>query len=329
MNLATKKVWIRLFSAVFVICTVSSISFSQCADGDDVTQPTIMVVPSISLSGDILETIETKPEYREVLIAIDDHFKSRGFNTKNFVQYLTNIRREEGINRYKDSQAEIDAVIARAGPDIWIKTEILVSEMQGKPEAKALKITIQAIHRVSSENLASKVFGGNNYSYVTDFGTRARRELDKDGQFEAFLNDLNSSFEQIREKGVSFSLSIVCYTEAEVRLDVEVGDDFEELGDFISEYVRQNSYHSSPQANINSSTKLSWDNLRHPLKIYENGECVNYNIKKHFLNPLRKKIRNEWAQQTELSGIYPLVQNDGVGKWIIILCDSKDDCPRD
>lgn len=314
---------------ILFIASFPYLTFAQCEGEDNTTQPSIMVVPVIPGSEDILATIEGSQYYREIIIAIDNQFKAKGFNTKNFVQHLQNIRREEGINRYADSQSEIDAVIARAGPDIWIKTEIIIAEMAGNPKAKALKVTFQGIHRISSENLASKVFGGDRYNYVTDFGQRARKELTKDMQFESFLTDMDKSFEDIRNQGLSFSLSIVCYQDAEVRLDVEIGDDFEELSDFIAEYVRKASYKSSPQASINSSTKLAWDNIKVPLRIMEDGECINFNIKKHFLNPLRKKIRKEWAPQTELGSIYPQAKNDGIGKWIITLCDSKEDCPRD
>ncbi|MFT5386567.1 MAG: hypothetical protein ACI8VT_004486 [Saprospiraceae bacterium] len=311
-----------------LLMTLPAINFAQCDGGDNTTQPSIMVVPVILGDQDILAVIESNQNYRSVIIAIDDHFKSRGFNTKNFVQNLRNIRREEGINNYTDSQSELDAVIARAGPDIWINTEIMISEEAGNTRSKSLTITIQAIHRISSENMASKVFDGR-YSYVTDFGQRARKLLEKDLQFESFLEDINESFGGIRESGISFALSIVCYRDAEVRLNVEIGDDFEELSDFISEYVIKQSYKSSPQANTRTSTKLAWENLKVPLKIPEDGDCINYNIKKHFLNPLRKKIRSDWAPLTELGSIYPQVINDGVGKWTIILCDSKDDCPSE
>jgi len=314
--------------AILFITLTSLQSFAQCDGGDNTTQPSIMVVPVILGDQDVLEKIEGDQNYRSVIIAIDDHFKSRGFNTKNFVQNLRNIRREQGLNTYADSQSELDAVIARAGPDIWINTEIIISEEAGNTKSKSLTFTVQAVHRISSENMASKVFDGR-YSYVTDFGQRARKLLEKDLQFEAFLEDMNETFGSIRENGISFALSIVCYQDAEVRLDIEIGDDFDELGDFIAEHIRKISYKSSPAANINSSTTLSWQTLKVPLKIEEDGDCVNYNIKKHFLNPLRKKIRKDWAPKTELGGIYPHVRNDGVGKWTITLCDSKDECPRD
>ena len=313
----------------FLLTAAPNILWGQCSGGDNTTQPSIMVVPVIPSSQDLLETIETNSHYREIIIAIDDLFKQKGFETKNFVQHLTNIRREEGINRYADSQAEIDAVVARAGPDIWIKTEIIIAQRSDKPAAKSLKLTAQAIHRLSATNMASKVFGSGRYSYVNDFGQRARKEIQQDMKFQAFLTDMEESFQKIRDEGISFSLSIICYQDAEVRLDAEVGDDFEELRDLISEYVRKKSYKSSPQANISSSTKLSWFEVKVPLKTEVNGDCVNYNIKKQFLNPLRKKIRSEWAAKTELKTIYPYLKNDGVGKWTITLCDSKDDCPRE
>lgn len=322
-----------IYTIVLIILLVSIAPLSalaQCTGGDNTTQPTIMVVPYVPNSGgDIEAAIENNSHYREIIIAVDDQFKSQGFNTKNFLQHLQNIRREEGINRYSDSQAEIDAVIARAGPDIWVKTEIIIAEMAGNANAKSLKLTCQAIHRVAAENLSSKIFDADRYNYDTDFGGRTRKEMEKEDRFKSFLEDMNESFQQIRDQGIGFSFSIVCYEDAEVRLDLEIGDDFDELSDFISEYVRKQAYKSSPQSNISTSTKLAWNDLKAPLMIKDDGDCVNYNIKKHFINPLRKKIRKEWAPQTELGEIYPSLKNDGIGKWILTLCDSKDDCPRE
>ena len=318
----------------------SCVVFAQCEGGDNTTQPTIMVVPVVKISGDILEAIENNSAYRQIIIELDNQFKSRDFETKNFVQTLKNIMREEGQNIYTGTQAEIDAVVERAGPDIWIQTEIMIVEHPDNPKKRSLAVSVQAIHRVSASNFASKIFEDDRYTYETNFGRRARKAMmieekviDRATGLEKvqekifnFLDDLNYSFHKIRNEGMSFSLSIVCYQDAQVRLNIEVGDDFNELTDLISAFVREASYDSSPAAKPNSSTKLGWDNLKMPLKIKEDGECVNFNIKKHFINPLRKKINKEWAPQTDIKTIYPHVRNDGVGKWIITLCDSRDDC---
>lgn len=233
-------------------------------------QPKIMVVPFVKEGEDIRNVLENDVNKRIVLTKIKEAFDSRGFTTVDFLGRLKALSMANGLAM--DNQSDLKTmIIQQSGADIYVDAEIDVV-LSGS--GNGVKVIMTAYDTSTGNSLANKV-GDSGKFYTDDIGRLASKAVE--GQADAFLNVMQTKFNDIVANGRSINVTIGFAQTSQYSMSSEVGANGFALSDEIEMWMSENAYKGNYHIQGTTEKQMIFDDVRIPLKD-DNGN--NYNINK-------------------------------------------------
>lgn len=233
-------------------------------------QPKIMVVPFVKEGEDIRNVLENDVNKRIVLTKIKEAFDSRGFTTVDFLGRLKALSKANGLAM--DNQSDLKTmIIQQSGADIYVDAEIDVV-LSGS--GNGVKVIMTAYDTSTGNSLANKV-GDSGKFYTDDIGRLASKAVE--GQADAFLNVMQTKFNDIVANGRSINVTIGFAQTSQYSMSSEVGANGFALSDEIEMWMSENAYKGNYHIQGTTEKQMIFDDVRIPLKD-DNGN--NYNINK-------------------------------------------------
>ena len=233
-------------------------------------QPKIMVVPFVKEGEDIRNVLENDVNKRIVLTKIKEAFDSRGFTTVDFLGRLKALSKANGLAM--DNQSDLKTmIIQQSGADIYVDAEIDVV-LSGS--GNGVKVIMTAYDTSTGNSLANKV-GDSGKFYIDDIGRLASKAVE--GQADAFLNVMQTKFNDIVANGRSINVTIGFAQTSQYSMSSEVGANGFALSDEIEMWMSENAYKGNYHIQGTTEKQMIFDDVRIPLKD-DNGN--NYNINK-------------------------------------------------
>ena len=233
-------------------------------------QPKIMVVPFVKEGHDIRNVLENDVNKRIVLTKIKEAFDSRGFTTVDFLGRLKALSKANGLAM--DNQSDLKTlIIQQSGADIYVDAEIDVV-LSGS--GNGVKVIMTAYDTSTGNSLANKV-GDSGKFYTDDIGRLASKAVE--GQADAFLNVMQTKFNDIVTNGRSINVTIGFAQTSQYSMSSEVGANGFALSDEIEMWMSENAYKGNYHIQGTTEKQMIFDDVRIPLKD-DNGN--NYNINK-------------------------------------------------
>ena len=233
-------------------------------------QPKIMVVPFVKEGENIRNVLENDVNKRIVLTKIKEAFDSRGFTTVDFLGRLKALSKANGLAM--DNQSDLKTmIIQQSGADIYVDAEIDVV-LSGS--GNGVKVIMTAYDTSTGNSLANKV-GDSGKFYTDDIGRLASKAVE--GQADAFLNVMQTKFNDIVANGRSINVTIGFAQTSQYSMSSEVGANGFALSDEIEMWMSENAYKGNYHIQGTTEKQMIFDDVRIPLKD-DNGN--NYNINK-------------------------------------------------
>ena len=233
-------------------------------------QPKIMVVPFVKEGEDIRNVLENDVNKRIVLTKIKEAFDRRGFTTVDFLGRLKALSKANGLAM--DNQSDLKTlIIQQSGADIYVDAEIDVV-LSGS--GNGVKVIMTAYDTSTGNSLANKV-GDSGKFYTDDIGRLASKAVE--GQADAFLNVMQTKFNDIVTNGRSINVTIGFAQTSQYSMSSEVGANGFALSDEIEMWMSENAYKGNYHIQGTTEKQMIFDDVRIPLKD-DNGN--NYNINK-------------------------------------------------
>lgn len=233
-------------------------------------QPKIMVVPFVKEGEDIRNVLEDDVNKRIVLTKIKEAFDSRGFTTVDFLGRLKALSKANGLAM--DNQSDLKTmIIQQSGADIYVDAGIDVV-LSGS--GNGVKVIMTAYDTSTGNSLANKV-GDSGKFYTDDIGRLASKAVE--GQADAFLNVMQTKFNDIVANGRSINVTIGFAQTSQYSMSSEVGANGFALSDEIEMWMSENAYKGNYHIQGTTEKQMIFDDVRIPLKD-DNGN--NYNINK-------------------------------------------------
>ena len=233
-------------------------------------QPKIMVVPFVKEGEDIRNVLENDVNKRIVLTKIKEAFDSRGFTTVDFLGRLKALSKANGLAM--DNQSDLKTmIIQQSGADIYVDAE---SDVVLSGSGNGVKVIMTAYDTSTGNSLANKV-GDSGKFYTDDIGRLASKAVE--GQADAFLNVMQTKFNDIVTNGRSINVTIGFAQTSQYSMSSEVGANGFALSDEIEMWMSENAYKGNYHIQGTTEKQMIFDDVRIPLKD-DNGN--NYNINK-------------------------------------------------
>ena len=232
-------------------------------------QPKIMVVPFVKEGEDIRNVLENDVNKRIVLTKIKEAFDSRGFTTVDFLGRLKALSKANGLAM--DNQSDLKTmIIQQSGADIYVDAEIDVV-LSGS--GNGVKVIMTAYDTSTGNSLANKV-GDSGKFYTDDIGRLASKAVE--GQADAFLNVMQTKFNDIVTNGRSINVTIGFAQTSQYSMSSEVGANGFALSDEIEMWMSENAYKGNYHIQGTTEKQMIFDDVRIPLKD-DNGNKYNIN----------------------------------------------------
>lgn len=232
-------------------------------------QPKIMVVPFVKEGEDIRTVLENDVNKRIVLTKIKEAFDSRGFTTVDFLGRLKALSKANGLAM--DNQTDLKTmIIQQSGADIYVDAEIDVI-LSGS--GNSVKVIMTAYDTSTGNSLANKV-GDSGKFYTDDIGRLASKAVE--GQVDAFLNVMQTKFNDIVANGRSINVTIGFAPTSQYSMSSEVGSGGLALSDEIEMWMSENAYKGNYHIQGTTDKQMIFDDVRIPLKD-DNGNTYNIN----------------------------------------------------
>lgn len=260
-------------------------------------QQTIITVPLKKKGENYRDKIEHPVEgfqLRSALNAVDNAFKSRGFNTNDFVATLEKIQTMKAFSNgvQEDEQT---AIIDASGADIFVTVD---SEV--KPDgsgANKASLWLVAYDAATGKKLSTSKQGVSPAIHTNQIDKLIVRAVE--AIVEDFLNLLQESFTDIVNNGRQIGISFRVNQGSSINFNSEVNSDGDLLSEAISDWLGKNSYKNyTKPAGGGDALNLNYD-VKIPLKNQSTGE--NYRPKEDFGKLIRIFLKKTLKIDCEIS----------------------------
>jgi len=293
----------RIFIACTLLLTGITLSFGQAK------KPTLMVVPSDVWCNDNGYMMEfdnqgTKvkiPDYKKamqedsdlllVIASINDMMAERGFPLKNMesaIKTLESNAAEDNMRTSKESGSSvaenpIDALKKVAKADIVIQMTWTVNQTGPK---KAITFILQGLDAYTDKQIA-----GANGTGAPSFSAGAPTLLKEavTAHIDNFTASLQTHFDDMFENGREIIVRVQTWDDWDGDLESEYGDDDEELGIIIEDWMADNT----------KKGRFSTTDMTETMALFEQVRIDLYNAKgraqdaRRFVKGLSKYLKNE------------------------------------
>lgn len=273
---------------ILLLLCFTSLLIAQSTKEVKRTQLTVMIVPFSTKGENIREKIESDHNYRTAINAVSKAFEDRGFTTKDFVEAVKILGTDKIMNSSNQSDV-VKAIQENAPVDLFVYTEVFI---YSSTSGNKVQMLLSAVDKYSADRLASSEPMESNLMYSNDFGKLTNQALTKDGAVEKFVNQLNVKFAEISENGRSVEVKIELTADSALKLDDEIGSNYDILSDIIIDWVKKSAFKNYYHVKSTSSKLLWFDAIKVPIKD-ENGNNL---LPDDYARSFRKYLRSLSSQ---------------------------------
>ncbi|HLV40040.1 DUF6175 family protein [Xanthomarina sp.] len=292
----------NIFITLGLICFVISLGYSQAK------KPTLMVVPSdvwcnqngYMLSYNDQGTTVKIPDYKrafqenaevlQVISQINGLMSERGFPLKNMesaIKTLESNSAEDNMRTSKDSGSEvnespIDALKKTAKADIIIQLTWTVNKTGPK---KSISYNLQGLDAYTDKQIATAVGTGDpSFSAETSVLLSEAVLAHMDG----FTETLQMHFDDMFENGREIIVRVQTWDDWNGDLETEYGNDGEELGFIIENWLEENAVKGRFSTTDMTETMALFEQVRMPL-FNDKGRAIDA---RRFVKELSDYLKN-------------------------------------
>ncbi len=269
----------KLTSTLYFILPLVFLSIEICAQ--NVSQPTIMVIPYTTQSVSLRQAIENNDGVRVALAFVKESFDKRGKNTIDIRAKLKQTNNNEVLSEGQIKDVK-DEVIALSGADIYVEVEVKKNYSQ---DGNSATVILSAFDAYSGESYANKVATSPKF-----FTSNFDKLIEKAVEFELdnFLQTLQQKFDDIRTNGRTLSLTFGVLDGAKINLNEEINNSDELLSEVIETWMRDNAFKNNYHLQGTTNSKMIFDLVKIPVLDEKGG---NYKVST-FVAQIRKFFKS-------------------------------------
>lgn len=244
------------------------ISATGFVDIDEaISLPTIMVLPYVKEGEAPLSSLESNPDMRMAISAMNEAFIEKGVETKDLEQMLRNS------DRYMAMKGDLDFVnslVINSGADVGVYIDI--SEDGNAQTGKRVSLMLKAVDASSGRTIASKSEVSARKKATVDMITSAMVKY----MIDDFLKQIQRSMADRMKKGSTIAIQFTIDPNSMTTFDTEVGNDFTPLSDAIIMWIKKNAKDGKYHQQGRSETLLSLDEIQ--IENAENSDINDFSL---------------------------------------------------
>lgn len=290
---------------LFVVINVG-LSFSQAK------KPTLMVVPSdvwCNQNGYMMEfdnqgTIMKIPNYKKafqenaelltVISKINSLFADRGFPLKDMASVVKSLElnsAEDAMMASKETGAAaaenpVDKLKAVAKADVILQVTWQVNQIGPK---RSITFNLQGLDSYTDKQVAA-ASGTGAPSFTAELPVLLEESVIS--HLDNFTNSLQNYFDDILTNGREVTLRIKVWEDWGEDLETEFGEDEDELGDLIEDWLADNTVNGNFNTTDASENMMFFEQVRIPLYYERNGKQRAMDTRR-FAKGLSKYLKND------------------------------------
>ena len=289
---------------LFIVVLTSFVAFGQI-------KPSLMIMPADNFMSN--HKYEMKFENQGSQIVVNDYSRAlrehnglqdvidkigglwaeRGFPLEDLGMTLKSIAQEAAIDNVDASsdgqqiaKNPVEKMLETASPDI--KFTINYSFAEGGFDEKSCTFTITAFDAYTNKNLGSK--GGTGEGDFSSNESQLVAELVY-AYMDGFVLDITSHFQGIIKNGREVSIVIKNWDSWGENLESEFGEDEEELGVLIEDWMADNTVDGGPNLSTSTANRQVYKQVMIPLFYERKGRQRKMDTKK-FAQGLQKYLKS-------------------------------------
>tara|TARA_B100000795_G_scaffold65527_1_gene44610 strand:- start:1670 stop:2626 length:957 start_codon:yes stop_codon:yes gene_type:complete len=289
---------------LFIVVLTSFVAFGQI-------KPSLMIMPADNFMSN--HKYEMKFENQGSQIVVNDYSRAlrehnglqdvidkigglwaeRGFPLEDLGMTLKSIAKEAAIDNVDASsdgqqiaKNPVEKMLETASPDI--KFTINYSFAEGGFDEKSCTFTITAFDAYTNKNLGSK--GGTGEGDFSSNESQLVAELVY-AYMDGFVLDITSHFQGIIKNGREVSIVIKNWDSWGENLESEFGEDEEELGVLIEDWMADNTVDGGPNLSTSTANRQVYKQVMIPLFYERKGRQRKMDTKK-FAQGLQKYLKS-------------------------------------
>ena len=289
---------------LFIVVLTSFVAFGQI-------KPSLMIMPADNFMSN--HKYEMKFENQGSQIVVNDYSRAlrehkglqdvidkigglwaeRGFPLEDLGMTLKSIAQEAAIDNVDASsdgqqiaKNPVEKMLETASPDI--KFTINYSFAEGGFDEKSCTFTITAFDAYTNKNLGSK--GGTGEGDFSSNESQLVAELVY-AYMDGFVLDITSHFQGIIKNGREVKIVIKNWDSWGENLESEFGEDEEELGVLIEDWMADNTVDGGPNLSTSTANRQVYKQVMIPLFYERKGRQRKMDTKK-FAQGLQKYLKS-------------------------------------
>ena len=288
---------------LFIVVLTSFVAFGQI-------KPSLMIMPAdnfMSENGyemkfdnqgsqivvnDYTRALREHKGLQDVIDKIGGLWAERGFPLEDLGMTLKGIAEESAIDNV-DASADgqqiaknpVEKLLERASPDI--RFTINYSFAEGGFNEKSCTFTITAFDAYTKKNLGSK--GGTGEGDFSSNEAQLVAELVY-AYMDGFVLDITNHFQGIIQNGREVSIIIKNWDTWGENLESEFGEDEDELGVLIEDWMADNTVDGGPNLSVSTANRQVYKQVMIPLFYVRKGKERKMDTKK-FAQGLQKYLK--------------------------------------
>ena len=232
-------------------------------------QPKIIVIPYTKDGEDMGTVLEDDVNRRVAVTVVKQAFDDLEFSTIDLRALIRSLRTSGALRLTSETDFK-SQIVAQSRADIYVELEIMDPEDPANPSsASVIRTAYLANNGTSLANMIGRSgrYRGIEYSRLVE---RAASD-----SITAFLQVMQSRFDDVVENGAIISFTISVAQGAEHDLESEVGPDPDMLGFLIEDWFADNAWKNNYSISGSTNLLMVLDAVRIPL--YDPATCRNYN----------------------------------------------------
>lgn len=289
---------------LFIVVLTSFVAFGQI-------KPSLMIMPADNFMSNHKYEMKFENQGSQIVVndysrALRDHdglqdvidkigglWAERGFPLEDLGMTLKSIAQEAAIDNVDASsdgqqiaKNPVEKMLETASPDI--KFTINYSFAEGGFDEKSCTFTITAFDAYTNKNLGSK--GGTGEGDFSSNESQLVAELVY-AYMDGFVLDITSHFQGIIKNGREVSIVIKNWDSWGENLESEFGEDEEELGVLIEDWMADNTVDGGPNLSTSTANRQVYKQVMIPLFYERKGRQRKMDTKK-FAQGLQKYLKS-------------------------------------
>ena len=289
---------------LFIVVLTSFVAFGQI-------KPSLMIMPADNFMSNHKYEMKFENQGSQIVVndysrALRDHdglqdvidkigglWAERGFPLEDLGMTLKSIAQEAAIDNVDASsdgqqiaKNPVEKMLETASPDI--KFTINYSFAEGGFDEKSCTFRITAFDAYTNKNLGSK--GGTGEGDFSSNESQLVAELVY-AYMDGFVLDITSHFQGIIKNGREVSIVIKNWDSWGENLESEFGEDEEELGVLIEDWMADNTVDGGPNLSTSTANRQVYKQVMIPLFYERKGRQRKMDTKK-FAQGLQKYLKS-------------------------------------